>query len=272
VLTEHQIAHYQTFGFVLLKGWLDADIVAALRAEICEALADAFGGKPIPPDDSGRWLPMLADHTVSAHLLVDDGRLIDTAAALLGGEVVPCVPYGIQFRSGVGFHYDSVYPFPQVTLQVYLDPLTAESGALRLLALSTHATVRRRLEEYRSAFGDVFPGVPVETTPGDVIAFSHHTWHASYGGRDRVCWRAGYTRPPDTEEGRALLLDMYADDHDQTHMTIDRDRRPLWRDWALNRPEGRRRAEVIARMREIGILDLPGAALGDVPYPRDGSD
>src|SRR5260370_7189697 len=36
------------------------------------------------------------------------------------------------------------------------------------------------------------------TSPGDVIAFDLHAWHASTGGRDRLAWPSGSPSPPDT--------------------------------------------------------------------------
>ena len=40
----------------------------------------------------------------------------------------------------------------------------------------------------------------VESRPGDVIAFDLHTFHASFGGRDRLAWTIEYLSAPEDEE------------------------------------------------------------------------
>ena len=47
-----------------------------------------------------------------------------------------------------------------------------------------------------------FRGYAAATSPGDVIAFDLHTWHASVGGRDRLAWNAVYLRCPETDDER----------------------------------------------------------------------
>src|SRR5205085_2411790 len=131
-----------------------------------------------------------------------------------------------------------------VKFAVYLEPLTGATGALR------------------------FPWSVAETRPGDVVAFGLHTWHASSGGSNRLAWTVEYLRTPGDEAERARVLDAYFDNNDQTYGRFDHERYPVWRDWARNPAASLRRAQVIERMRSIGVFDLPGAGLGDVRYPR----
>jgi hypothetical protein len=43
MLTDQQVDHYQTFGFVVLPGWLDEPQVAELGQELDRALRDGYG-------------------------------------------------------------------------------------------------------------------------------------------------------------------------------------------------------------------------------------
>ena len=100
------------------------------------------------------------------------------------------------------------------------------------------------------------------TVPGDVIAFDLHTWHASSGGRDRLAWTAIYQRCPETGAERERTLRSVHDGFEQAYRGFDRNRYPTWRDWLADAGVHPRRAAVIGRMRQAGVLDLPGAMEG----------
>jgi hypothetical protein len=53
-----------------------------------------------------------------------------------------------------------------------------------------------------------------------------------------------------------------ADSFEQKFRGFDRHRYPVWRDWLANAEHHVRRAEVIDRLREVGVLDLAGADIG----------
>src|SRR5260370_922455 len=69
------------------------------------------------------------------------------------------------------------------------------------------------------------------TSPGDVIAFDLHIWHASTGGRDRLAWTAVYQRCPETEPERDRTLRSVHDGFEQAVRGFDTGRYPIWRDW-----------------------------------------
>jgi hypothetical protein len=116
-----------------------------------------------------------------------------------------------------------------------------------------------RSEAEAAACQASFPGFITDTSPGDVIAFDLHTWHASTGGRDRLARTAVYQRCPETEPERDRTLRSVHDSFEQAFRGSDRDRYPVWRDWIAGAAAHPRRAGVIERMRHAGVLDLPGA-------------
>jgi Phytanoyl-CoA dioxygenase (PhyH) len=273
MLTTGQVDHFRTFGFAVLRGYL-ADRVSALRAEADAAIRDAYAAtydERVFDGISGHYLPMASRLTpVSASLVADDPRLIDAAEQLLGGPVIPECPEGVLYFSEAGWHTDDGIGVRGLKFAAYFGQLTAGNGALRLVPGSHHPEQNARLAAYSRRRGPArgeggaaaFPGYVAGTSPGDVIAFDLHTWHASFGGRDRLAWTAVYQRCPQTGPERDRTLRSVHDSFEQTFRGIDTGRYPIWRDWLTDAAAHPRRAGVIERMRHAGILDLPGARDG----------
>jgi hypothetical protein len=277
MLTTGHVDHFRTFGFTVLRGYL-ADRVRALRAETDAAIRDAYAAtydERVFDGISGHYLPMASRLTpVSASLVCDDPRLIGAAEQLHGGPVIPECPEGVLYFSEAGWHTDDGIGVRGLKFAVYFDELTAGTGALRLVPGSHHPGQNARLAAYSrrrgparseaeaAAYQASFPGYIADTSPGDVIAFDLHTWHASTGGRDRLAWTALYQRRPGTEPERDRTLRSVHDSFEQAFRGFDRERYPAWRDWIAGSAAHSRRAAVIERMRHAGVLDLPGARDG----------
>ena len=87
-------------------------------------------------------------------------------------------------------------PFHSVKIGFYLDPVTRDSGCLRLIPGSfnhgdafsdaLHAVVpisaENRSREVWGLHGSEVPAVAIESTPGDVVLFNHKTKHSAWGG------------------------------------------------------------------------------------------
>jgi hypothetical protein len=207
---------------------------------------------------------------VSASLACDDPRLIGAAGQLLGGPVIPECPEGVLYFAEAGWHTDDGTGVRGVKFAAYFGRLTAGNGALRLVPGSHHPEQNTRLAAYErrqpAAVGDAYrasiPGYVAATMPGDVVAFDLHTWHASFGGRDRLAWTAVYQRYPETPAERDRTLRSFHDSFEQAFRGFDRGRYPVWRDWLADAEAYPRRAPVIDKMGQAGILDLPGARDG----------
>jgi hypothetical protein len=277
MLTTAQADHFSTFGFAVLRGFL-ADRSAALRAETDGAIRDAYAAtynERVIDGISGHYLPMAARLTpVSASLVCDDARFIDAAEQLLGGPVIPECPEGVLYFAEASWHTDDGIGVRGVKFAAYFDKLTGGNGALRLIPGSHHPEQNARLAAYRdrqrpirtdteaAAYQASIPGYVAATVPGDVIVFDLHTWHASLSGRDRLAWTAVYQRCPETTAERNRTLRSVHDSFEQAFRGFDRGRYPVWRDWLGGAAAHPRREPVIGRMREAGVLDLPGARDG----------
>jgi hypothetical protein len=277
MLTTGQVDHFRTFGFTVLRGYL-ADCVGALRAEVDAAIRDAYAAtydERVFDGISGHYLPMASRLTpVSMSLVCDDPRLIGAAEQLLGGPVIPECPEGVLYFFEAGWHTDDGIGVRGVKFAAYFDELTAGTGALRLVPGSHHPEQNARLaacncrrgparsEAEAAACQESFPGYVAGTSPGDVIVFDLRTWHASTGGRDRLAWTAVCQRCPETGPERDRTLRSVHDSFEQAFRGFGRGRYPVWRDWLAGAAAHPRRAGVIERMRQAGVLDLPGARDG----------
>jgi hypothetical protein len=279
MLTDFDRAYFRTFGYTIVRGLLGRAEAAALAGEITAAQRDAFGARYATPDRGGgiegHYLPMMADRTPISSALVDDPRLFDTAESLLEGPVVPLPAEGVLYFGEAGWHFDDGIGITGMKVALYLEPLTAATGALRLLPLSQRPEVCRQLEGYRADHANArstrsladqmaaFPFCAANSEPGDAVIFDLHTWHASAGGRNRLAWTVEYLAVPHHAEARRRLLRYAADHHDQTDRGFNHHRYPLWRDWIAPAGPDSERAVAVARLRQLGVLDLPGALLGD---------
>lgn len=283
VLSDRDIAYYRTFGFVVIPCLLEPSEAVDIGDEIIEAHRDAFGphwhqwerGGSI----DGHHLPMMVPHTPYSSELVDDPRLLDIAEDLLGRLVVPLHAEGACYFGDTDWHCDDGSGVSGLKVTMYLEPLSADRGGLRLLPLSAGAEAGSKLTAYAAyqaeSAGDVeftanlaaFPFYEIETQPGDAVVSDLSTWYASTGGRHRHAWSGAYLALPDGAEERRRLLRFVARYQDQTGRSFDHDRYPVWRDWTAE-PVPPDRREAVDRLTECGILDLPGALLGDAVADR----
>ena len=277
MLTTGQADHFRTFGFVVLDGFL-ADRLAELRAEVDAAIRDAYAAsydERVIDGISGHYLPMASRLTpVSTSLVCDDPRFIEAAEKLLDGPVIPECPEGVLYFAEAAWHTDDGIGVRGVKFAAYFKQLTAASGALRLVPGSHHPEHNARMAAYRNrqlpvrtgvgaaAYQASIPGYAAATAPGAVVVFDLHTWHASFGGRDRLAWTIVYQRCPETAAERDRVLRSVHDSFEQAFRGFDRGRYPVWRDWLGDAGGHPRRAAVIERMRHTGVLELPGALEG----------
>lgn len=268
MLSHQQILHFRVFGYVTLRGLLSPDEAATLRQEVTGALAGAFGVAPIRRDDlggiSGDYLPLAASRApFSLGLIADDPRTFLSSAQLLGTPTVPTVGIATRFTGGSTWHTDQGPRIGGVTFWADLEPRTAATGALRLIPGSHLPGFARRLCEYqaaepaRSGFGRwEWPHVVVETEPGDVVAYHAHLMNCARGGTPRLSWTIGYLPWPGLgrRHQMAVVRDLILDAAEFDHEDYDRDRWPVWRDWAAGAAQIPSRAIAAERLGLLGVL------------------
>jgi len=187
-LGEAARAQFEAQGWVHLRSVLEEAEVAALRAELAAVYA-ALPAEERERPNPRRLLPMLRRDTPTAAALPDDARWGGVAEALQGPSYL-CGLNGYVLSGGTGWHPDFVHGgdfagCEGLVIAVYLEPLTKQTGALRIVAESHREPLHTSLN---SAFGPYsvapseWPCEVCETQPTDVLVWHSHVWHASMGG------------------------------------------------------------------------------------------
>ena len=102
---------------------------------------------------------------------------------------------GNYYVGDTGWHSDGWHKeILHIKIAFYLDPLTRDTGALRVIpgshlvgdryADGLQAKIRQSPALWNMT-GPELPAVALETQPGDLVCFNHNTKHAAFGGSSR---------------------------------------------------------------------------------------
>lgn len=200
-LTDQQLAFFQTFGFLAFPGLLQDRIAEIIRE--FEAVFASRGGGHAGQPHAGKQrsciVPFIDQNEILSSLL-DDPRIRGIAASLLGEDFNFMPSDGNYYAGDTGWHSDGWHPETvHIKIAFYLDPLTRDTGCLRVIPGSHKIgdafaeSVNREIYSCQEKWGlpgrDV-PAVALETVPGDILVFNHNTKHAAFGGSG---WRRMFT-------------------------------------------------------------------------------
>jgi hypothetical protein len=200
-LSEAQLRFFDTFGFLSLPGLMIDQIDMIISA--FEKTFAAHGGGHAGKTHDGKQrscIIQFIDRTDELSALLDEPRIEGLIASLLGDDFNYMGSDGNYYVGDTGWHSDGWHAANNyVKVAFYLDPLTRDTGALRVIPGSHRTgegfaeTVQRQISGSRDNWGveqrDV-PAIALETKPGDVVVFNHNTKHAAFGGGT---WRRMFT-------------------------------------------------------------------------------
>lgn len=200
-LSPEQCRYFDTFGFLVLRG-LFADDFDRIDA----AFEHVFATEPIHEftndlhyDQIRRVVPGFIDRSDQLSWLRDDPRMVEIVTRLLGEGYGYAESDGNLFSGDTGWHadgYGAAADLRHLKVYFYLDPLRADTGALRVMPC-THspasfaAKLRGDLWTVAGARDRLgvdpqdLPCYVVETDPGDVVVADYRTLHATFGGSKR---------------------------------------------------------------------------------------
>jgi hypothetical protein len=215
-LSDTHLRFLDTFGYLVLPGLLREDI-AWISAEFDRIWGDRDRGRvghrgshevmPVVPFiDQSERLATLLEHPALEPALE---RAVGPGFNYLSGD-------GRVYHGDTTWHWDADAPpqTPFFKAAVYLDPLTRDSGALRVIpgthrladAYAQRARAANRCQAELGIAAHEVPCVALETRPGDVILFHQNLVHGSCGGGDRRRMFAINLAPrAETEEQLAAL-------------------------------------------------------------------
>ncbi len=193
-LSKPQVRFFNTFGYLGLPALFTREEMGWINDEFETAIQNFGGGRN--HDGSTRTMfgaPI--ERTERLCTLLDDPRITGLLGGLLGEDFSYCSGDGNYYSGDTGWHPDGNWgQLFAVKIAFYLDPLTRDTGCLRVLPGSQNPDhyVRKdkiamnRAEELFGVLPRDFPGnVALETTPGDIVVFNHDTYHSAWGGGTR---------------------------------------------------------------------------------------
>jgi ectoine hydroxylase-related dioxygenase (phytanoyl-CoA dioxygenase family) len=197
-VTEQQLASFRTFGFLAFPGLL-ADRIERITQEF-EAIWAANGGghNGQAHDGTARSCSVqFIDQNAYLSTLLDDPRIHGIAASILGDDFNYMGSDGNFYTGDTRWHSDGYGGrggMLHIKIAFYLDPLTRDTGALRVIP-GSHRIGEPFADELQNSIrasdqvwglqGHQIPAIALETTPGDILVFNHDLKHAAFGGSQR---------------------------------------------------------------------------------------
>ncbi len=187
-LTEQQLNHFRTFGFLVFRQLFSPEELKRFSEEFDRGLDIGLEGGQ--HNRQARHYALLTYETTPFSCsLHDDPRFADVAEQLLGKPVLGVSVNGNYYVGDTQWHPDnSTFDYEGVKFAMYLEPLDAKSGALRLIPGSHrdplyHDMAKDPLAKFGVRPEDA-PAFVFNSQPGDVLVFNLACWHASFGGSD----------------------------------------------------------------------------------------
>ena len=247
MLTEGQLAGFNAFGFLSLKGLFSAREVEDIRREFDDVLGEDRQRRRFTGEQR-QMVQSFVERRPLLCQLIDDDRIYLPMEQILGTDMLWLTSDGNLYVGDTDWHHDATpRGYPQIKVALYLDPVRRDTGCLRVIPGSHEPPYHDVLEPLKAqGFGIAGVDVPcahMESEPGDVVLFHQTIWHASFGGRaGRRMLALSYAPSPKTDEHRAYIRSLYA------AVTMpDHPRGPFLE-------SGRPRIEaIVARLRALGL-------------------
>ena len=225
MITAEQKAHWDTFGFLVMRQLFAPDEVKELRRASIEVInkcggEDAFSGPPT-------WSigAFIERHQVLTDWLADD-RIYSIPEKLLGPDFLLETNGGFVYWGDTPWHGGfppeespaSYYNVAKVAM--YFDTLTEYDGCLRVIPGTQRRPFGERVrpqqnldDRHAMPFGvaqEDVPCVALESEPGDVIVFTERVFHSSFGSKKgRLQFASEYAANPTTDEQLAAIRDQH---------------------------------------------------------------
>ena len=246
MLTSAQISHFETFGFIVSRQAFSPDEVAGITREFTDILEEDRKGQAFAGEQRHAVLAFVEKRPL-LRKLVEDDRIHGPIEQLLGPNFIWRGSDGNLYVGDTAWHPDAVgidLKFTRIKVAMYLDPVSADTGCLRVVPgshrLPLHDDLEpmrywrvkqtiaegrgseKDLEQFRDILGEdeepIFgvqpedlPGFPLESEPGDLVFFNQHIYHGSFGGHvGRRMFTMNFAEAPKTDEHIELLKREYA--------------------------------------------------------------
>ena len=222
-VTAEQKAFADTFGFLVLRGAFSVAETKQIGDAFEQVMTKEMRNQGMSRDQQleCRFVicPGFCERHSALRALTKDDRILQTLEMMLGPDWFYKDSEANLFVGPTDWHPDGgwapstpLWPsdpntephhlLTYVKVAIYPDPLTAESGCLRVIPGSHRSPIHESLASLHmdipieapematdprfKRFGidpcDV-PSFAIETQPSDIVFFFGHTWHSAFGGK-----------------------------------------------------------------------------------------
>ena len=261
-LTKEQLHFFKSFGYVVLRQFLNADDLDHVALNFDAALAAQY--PPERNDGSERlWTRMTDEGTPFTAALMEDPRFLTPAQQICGDDVLGIGVDINRYVGSTGWHPDTGDENQIACKYIfYLDPVDGNTGALRVIP-GSHLLRGAERDAFAKAVSETplqdVPCQAVATEPGDIIIFDIRTWHASHGGNDnRRALNLDYFSNPQSPAEIEKIRQLGLGQAGSIKHFKPRRQYNYSRNWLNNPHDNPARQRWIDRFEEIGYLDQPG--------------
>jgi hypothetical protein len=191
-LSVEQKRFFEIYGYLVLPGLLarsiqsiTAGFEAVWQKRIHDLESPAHQGTA-----RSSVVAFIEQHEALSQLL-DDPGIHGAACSLLGDDFTYMGSDGNYYVGDSSWHRDGGYRVLRfLKFAIYLDPITAQTGALRVVpgshelddAFTRNALAASNDPPSVGRSGAQMPAQVIESNPGDVVAFNLNILHSSWGG------------------------------------------------------------------------------------------
>ena len=145
-MTEQQLSFWKTFGYLVFRDIFPNDEIDQIRLDMDEVMADERGGQPFNGEKTQTVL-WFVEHRSSLARLAEDDRIYNKIEQLLGPGCIWCWSDGNYYVGDTQWHGGAGEPqiLKHIKVAIYPDPVTMESGSLRVIPGSHIAEYQEKL-------------------------------------------------------------------------------------------------------------------------------
>ena len=193
MITAEQLSYFETFGYLVLPQAFSAEEMAAISEEFDRLVDGERQGAPFP-GKTRQSLYGITERSALLTGLVEDDRIYETVEGLFGPGFLWLCSEGNLYVGDTSWHPDGTnLDYTSMKVSMYLDPLTKDTGCLRVIPGSHRYPFHEDLKPSPQAKGTTWferfgmegsevPACSLESQPGDVLFMDCNIWHAAFGG------------------------------------------------------------------------------------------
>ncbi len=276
-LTESQIQHFETFGFIVRRQVFSPKEIDLINEEFEQYLTTTKGEFEKKVRDEDRrwpnWSNLNPDTPLMASLL-EDPRICVPSEQLQGEDTFPVYSNCNSFRYNTRWHPDTrLQNLRMLKNLFYLQPTTGDNGSLRVIPGSHKGPLFDELIRIglnniydndpdflkeSGMSGEDIPSYIFSSQPGDVITFNMRLWHAAFNTYEdrRNCSYAFLSNPKTTDEEEDLRVMAESAKTTTTDLKMVLKDSQYYHSWWLeNAEDSPKRARWIKRLDDWGFID-----------------